>query len=219
MSPKEWKSCAKSFTRLFPSTQPLVFLLLFSISPLSLSPSFSPSVSSRVLSSVPAASASTCPPTDFHANSLLLSPPFFVHFSSKRREKRRRNRPKRERTARSRARFLQLHEVIFEIPRRPRDSWSLAFFPFSRPFYFCLRPRSSYPGFAPSCIPLVLIFFFEGRFTRWNSSLVREGGLRQEPPSFSPAAALRHKEKKANRNLGSQCLRGRRGKRRHDALL
>lgn len=39
------------------------------------------------------------------------------------------------------------------------------------------------PCYPPLPLSLVLIFL-EGRFTRWNSSLVREGGLRRESSLF-----------------------------------
>lgn len=62
----------------------------------------------------------------------------------------------------SKGESVSLHRVIFEIPRRPRDS--LAFFPFSRLFYFSLRLCSSYsiPRASPSFLSSSRVVSLDG---------------------------------------------------------
>lgn len=161
MSPNEWKSCAKSFTRLFPCTQRLsssfsYLLLYFS--------SFSPSVSSSVLSSVPASNVSLPRLTFARILSRFFSPVLrpilqsekFLEERKKegetgRKEKEQRGSKKSQVRPVARSDFRNTSETT-------RPTSSLAFLPFSRPFYLflpsttLLLPR--FHPLAPSPSPL-----------------------------------------------------------------
>lgn len=124
----------------FPSTQPLIFVLLstrFFVH-------FRLCLVSRIYVS----------PADFHADSVLffLLRPFLERKGVK---------CDKERNS-SKGESVSLHRVIFEIPRRPRDS--LAFFPFSRLFYFSLRLCSSYsiPRASPSFLSSSRVVSLDG---------------------------------------------------------
>lgn len=71
---------------------------------------------------------------------------------------------------------------FFEIPP-PLPLPSLAFLPFDHSIFASTR-LLFFHTIPPSLPPSLVLIFLEGRFTRWNSSLVREGGLRREPPLF-----------------------------------